>query len=208
MSDPFQIANNGDGNALECQCRQFNSIVNVLPTEYSASSPESSAATGIGPGHPNYCWLAPGFPFSAQHSSDICLRAALMISHMLGSLPYPLSLRIADRRDATGHSPFGEPALLEPRTQLPRTMPYYATCTMQGSYALLMLVYKTRVAISKDRVANVLYDGGQQTSAEQMLDGLSSGLDRIAGVISNFSRAFEALSGMRGKPCLSYVPYH
>jgi L-fucose isomerase-like protein len=74
---------------------------------------------------------------------------------------------------------------------------------MQGSYALLMLVYKTRVAISKDRATNVLYDEGHQSSEEQMLDGLSNGLERIVGVISNFSRAFEALSGMRGRSYLS-----
>lgn len=196
MTDPFHIANNSDGNPLECQCHQFHPMGNVLPTEYSGSAPDSSAAAGSGSGHPHYCWLGPGFPFSAQQSSDICLRAALMISHMLGSLPYPLSRRTDNRRDSTRHPP----ALLDPRTQFPRTMPYYAACTMQGSYALSMLVYKTRVAISKDTAANVLYDEGHQSSAEQMLDGLSNGLERIVGVISNFSRAFEALSGMRGKP--------
>lgn len=198
MNDPFHISNNGDSNPLECQCHQFHPMANVIPAEYSGSASDSSTAAASGPVHPHYCWLGPGFPFSAQQSSDICLRAALMISHMLGSLPYPLSLRTGNRRDSTRHPPFGDPALLDPRTQFPRTMPYYAACTMQGSYALLMLVYKTRVAISKDRAANVLYDDGHQSSAEQMLDGLSNGLERIVGVISNFSRAFEALSGMRG----------
>ncbi|KAE8556037.1 hypothetical protein TMatcc_003342 [Talaromyces marneffei ATCC 18224] len=197
VNDPFHIANNGDSNPLECQCHQFHPMGNVIPTEYNGPASDTSAAAASGPVHPHYCWLGPGFPFSAQQSSDICLRAALMISHMVGSLPYPVLLRPGDRRDSTRHPPFGDPALLDPRTQFPRTMPYYAACTMQGSYALLMLVYKTRVAISKDRTANVLYDEGHQSSADQMLDGLSNGLERIVGVISNFSRAFEALSGMR-----------
>lgn len=196
VNDPFHTSNSGDSNPLECQCHQFHPIGSVLPAEYNGSRSDATTAAGVGPEHPHYCWLGPGFPFSAQQSSDICLRAALMISHMLGSLPYPLSSRTGSHGESASHPPFGDPALLDPRAQYPRTMPYYAACTMQGSYALLMLVYQTRLAISKDRASNVLYDG-HQSSPEHMLDGLSTSLDCIVGAISNFSRAFESLSGMR-----------
>jgi hypothetical protein len=116
---------------------------------------------------------------------------------MLGSLPYPL--RNSGRRESSSmhhQQAFTETALLDPRTQLPRTMPYFASCAMQGSYALLMLVYKTRVA--KDRASNILYDDGHDPSAQRLIEELSHGLEHIVGAVSNYSRAFEALGGMRG----------
>lgn len=205
MMEPFHGTSRGQQNSLECQChQQFDAMGHVLSTQYSGGqTSDSTATTASRPIHQqqqqppqHYCWLGPGFPFSAQQSSDISLQAAFLISHMLGSLPYPLTGRTSGRQESTSRQHFPDPTMLDPRTQMPRTMPYYASCALQGSYALLMTVYKTRIA--KDRNSGILYDEGHHSSTDQMLDGLSHGLERILGAVSNFSRASEALSGMSG----------
>lgn len=126
---------------------------------------------------------------------------------MLGSLPYPPAHRNSGRRESSSQhrqQPFTDATPLDPRAQLPRTMPYFACCAMQGSYALLMLVYKARVA--KDPTTNILYDEGHRPSAQQLIDELSRGLEHIVGAITNYSRAFEALGGIRGDYYLSPLP--
>jgi hypothetical protein len=67
---------------------------------------------------------------------------------------------------------------------------------MQGSYALLMIFYKTRVA--KDGSNGLKYDANGSPSTERLVEELRMGLERIVGAISNYSRALEALDGMRG----------
>jgi hypothetical protein len=92
--------------------------------------------------------------------------------------------------------PFTDPSMLDPHIQLPRTMPSFACCAMQSSYALLMLFYKMRVGkpmpLDADRDDGVF-------SSERLLDELRLGLERLIGAVRNYSRAFEALDGMRGK---------
>ena len=133
-----------------------------------------------------------GFPFSIQHSAKVCLRASLLISRMFPSLPIPQPIMDEPK------SPQG--LTLQPPNQLPRTMPSFACCLMQGSYAMLMIFYKARVEkqLSPDY-------GNKTTPSDRLIEELRQGLERIIATVTNYAAAFEALDGMRGKsycyPC-------
>jgi hypothetical protein len=186
-----------DINPISCQCHGFETSAHLLSGEFTGSPSDSSTSSGSASLNAHYCGPGSGFPFSSQHSAKVCLRAALIISHMFQSLPYPLPFR-PDGRGGPGTQlePYSDPAMLDPRTQLPRTMPSFACCAMQSSYALLMLFYKTRVA--KNGPPDAERDNEHPSSTERLVDELRHGLDRIIGAVANYSRAFEALDGMRG----------
>lgn len=196
--NPYHMINaNREINPISPQCHGFETPAHLLGGEYSGSPSESSTSSGSGSLNPHYCGLGPGFPFTSQHSAKVCLRAALIISHMFQSLPYPLPFRHSNQAGPGSQlEPYPDPAMLDPRTQLPRTMPSFACCAMQSSYALLMLFYKTRVA--KQGPSDAERDNENPSSTERLVDELRHGLERIIGAVTNYSRAFEALDGMRG----------
>jgi hypothetical protein len=67
---------------------------------------------------------------------------------------------------------------------------------MQSSYALFMIFYKARVAkhFSPDSENDLTSD-----SSDRLVEELRQGLQRIIEAMSNYSLAFEALDGMRGR---------
>jgi hypothetical protein len=118
--------------------------------------------------------------FIDVYSAKACMRAALAISKAFESLPYPNS-------ELTGswiHSSHDAHA--------PRTMPVFACCAMQSSYALLMLCHKGNEMQSS-------------TAARNGLTELYSGLERVLNALQNYSIAFEAIDGMRGKVSLFVI---
>ncbi|OTB06307.1 hypothetical protein M426DRAFT_55515, partial [Hypoxylon sp. CI-4A] len=123
------------------------------------------------------------FPFSTHHSSKICLKSALNIAQAFDSLPYP---------NPTG-TLCDTPCLIGPTSTLitPRTMPSFACCAMQCSYALLMV---------KDRTES-LYPASNSEAAlvDNLRDRLQQGLISILVTLENYATAFEALGGMRGR---------
>lgn len=68
---------------------------------------------------------------------------------------------------------------------------------MQGSYAMLMIFYKARVAghMSPPGLEN---EYGRIGSSDRLVQELRQGLERIIGAVSNYTIGFEALIGMRG----------
>ncbi|GLI72612.1 hypothetical protein PoHVEF18_000791 [Penicillium ochrochloron] len=154
-------------------------------TEYMTPS-DSSTSSDIHPYIPQYPQypFASGFPYSPQHSAKICLRSALTISRMFEALPYPQPL--CEGGSQAQHQSGGQP--------LPRTMPSFACCLMQSSYAMFMIFYKARVAkqLSPDVESELV-----SNSTEQLVEELRRGLERIIAAVSNYSFAFEALDGMR-----------
>ncbi|OQE33003.1 hypothetical protein PENFLA_c001G05949 [Penicillium flavigenum] len=169
---------------LTCSCSNLNSFERAASTEYMTPS-DSSTSSDIHPEinsyAPQYAQypFAAGFPYSTQQSAKICLQAALVISRMFHSLPVPQPL-------------------LDPQQQqgrpLPRTMPSFACCLMQSSYAMFMLYYKARVA--KQLAPEPENEHGGDSTG-QLIEELRQGLERIIGAVSNYSLAFEALDGMR-----------
>jgi hypothetical protein len=78
---------------------------------------------------------------------------------------------------------------------LPRTMPSFACCLMQSSYAMLMLFYKARVGVG---FCSGPDEKDTESSLAEHISELRYGLRRTITAASNYSQAFEALNGMRG----------
>ncbi|KAJ5152343.1 Transcription factor [Penicillium capsulatum] len=173
----------GDGiNNVSCSCGNLDAFQRASSAEYLTPS-DSSSSSDIHPYAPQYPQypFSSGFPYSSQHSAKVCLRAALVISRMFEGLPVPEPLLDGQQAHHRGRP-------------LPRTMPSFACCLMQSSYAMFMIFYKARVA------KQISPDSGNELTADptdQLIDELSQGLQRIIAAVSNYSLAFEALDGMR-----------
>ncbi|KAF2968271.1 hypothetical protein GQX73_g5331 [Xylaria multiplex] len=120
----------------------------------------------------------PEFPFSRHESSRICLKSALNIAANFDAMPYP--------------NPTGQfcdtPIYLGHRSTFitPRTMPSFACCAMQCSYALLMV---------KDRTESIYprSSGNNSILVDNLRDRLQQGLLSVLATLENYATAFEAL---------------
>lgn len=150
-----------------------------IPGPNDVSQPVSSPGSDTSA----YSWISgDSFPFSSAESTSICLESALTIARMFDSLPYPNPL-YGDRQLA-GFEPSCNP--------MPRTMPSFACCAMQSSYAMLMLYYKSRVTKHET-------DESPLNNGDQLCGRLRQGLQFVIGAVKNYAIAFEALDGMRGQ---------
>ncbi|KAI1821664.1 C6 zinc finger domain-containing protein [Xylaria intraflava] len=124
----------------------------------------------------------PDFPFSSHESSRVCLKSALNIAAAFDTLPYP--------------NPSGQlseaPVTLNSGSNFvtPRTMPSFACCAMQCSYALLMIRERTESLYPKS-------NGGNGLLVENLRKRLQQGLFTVLATLENYGTAFEALGGMR-----------
>lgn len=174
-----------------CLCGDLDSL-RTSPGDYAASSSPSSTPSSDYRSISQYS-MTNGFPYSNEYSTKVCLRAGLSTSRLFECLPKPKPLYgIPTDNDRTRSVQLG----LQPRFELPRTMPSFACCLMQSSYALLMLFYKARVT------KQLSPESGNELG-DQLVDELRGGLKRLVAALSNYSMAFEALDGMRGKLCLT-----
>ncbi|KAI1818447.1 C6 zinc finger domain-containing protein [Poronia punctata] len=144
----------------------------VSPVTFDSPSPNSNAQQQFS---------AAELPFASHDSSAICLKSAFTIAESFDAMPYPNPS--GQEYDVT--SPYG------PRTTFitPRTMPSFACCAMQCSYALLMVKSRTEYPSAKT---------GDQDEVMQALRGrLQQGLLSVLATLENYATAFEALGGMR-----------
>ncbi|KAL4821294.1 hypothetical protein BDW67DRAFT_172124 [Aspergillus spinulosporus] len=181
-------------SSVGCSCSSLDKLQQSSSSDYTRStSTSSSSASELQPLPPQYSFISE-LPFTSQHSARVCLKASLLISHMFESLPIPLPL-------SDGNNP---PRVLQslPRSQYPRTMPSFACCMMQGSYALLMIFYQANLV----KNAQVEPGNSTRTSTNSSRDGhsfdsfteeLRQGLERLIGAASNYAISYEALTGMR-----------
>ncbi|KAL4741952.1 hypothetical protein BDV11DRAFT_42169 [Aspergillus similis] len=181
-------------SSVVCSCSSLDKLQQSTSSEYARStSTSSSSASEPQPLLPQYSFISE-LPYTSQHSARVCLKASLLISHMFESLPIPLPL-------SDGNNP---PRVLQslPRSQYPRTMPSFACCMMQGSYALLMIFYQANLV----KNAQVEPGNSSSTSTSTSQDGhsfdgfteeLRQGLERLIGAASNYAISYEALTGMR-----------
>lgn len=115
--------------------------------------------------------------FSNIGSAKICMAAGLEISRAFEALPFPSSTLTGSTTRPLS------------RWQAPRTMPAFSCCAMQSAYALLMLCHKSR-------------ELGRSPGTDSSASGLGelyAGLERVLRALENYSSAFEAIDGMRGK---------
>ncbi|KAI0396746.1 hypothetical protein F5Y17DRAFT_472068 [Xylariaceae sp. FL0594] len=142
------------------------------PITSDSSSPYASS-------HPQT--LIPAeLPFSTLDSSRICLESAFNIAQNFDALPYP--------NPSGGESTAAD--YLHHRSSFitPRTMPSFACCAMQCSYALLMVKDRTDILSVK-----LEGDDDRHILRERLQQGLLS----ILATLENYATAFEALGGMR-----------
>ncbi|XHG05073.1 hypothetical protein AWENTII_008324 [Aspergillus wentii] len=127
------------------------------------------------------------FPFSSHISSKTCLHAALSIVTLLDNLPYP---------NPSNEIPWTAPPYLSAasRIEIPRTMPTFACCAVQSSYAMLMLCFKAR---SLNRGSNDELQSPESSTLTGFLNELQQNLRLVVKCLTNYSIAFEALQGMR-----------
>jgi hypothetical protein len=136
-------------------------------------------------------------PFSSHFSAKVCLKAAFNIACTFQNLPMPPQ----SYSSFSGSSPsdvlsFQNPSVQHHRsTQDPRMMPMFACCAMQSSYAMVMLGYKAK---AKELVDGVPGDR-TESAVKRMLAQLQGGLTMILDALQNYTIAYEALAGMRGK---------
>ncbi|GCB21980.1 hypothetical protein AAWM_04865 [Aspergillus awamori] len=146
------------------------------PSDYSSSSSQASDIQ-------QYPFMQ-GFPYSIQHSAKTCLRASLLISRMFYSLPLPQPLLDECQTQQGLH--------MLPN-QLPRTMPSFACCLMQGSYAMLMIYLKAR----REKLTPKSGNDDTPNPSDRLIEEIRKGLERIIATVTNYAIAFEALDGMR-----------
>ncbi|KAL4919722.1 hypothetical protein BDW62DRAFT_216648 [Aspergillus aurantiobrunneus] len=168
--------------SIGCSCTsldQFQQTSSECPP--SSTSSTSSEFQPL----PEYSFIGE-FPYTNQHSTRVCLRASLLISHMFQSLPIPRPLSDSD-------SP---PQVLQslPQNQYPRTMPSFACCLMQGSYALLMIFYQMSLA---NHIPTEFGNNKGSRPPDRFTEELRQGLERIINAVSNYTISYEALNGMR-----------
>jgi hypothetical protein len=124
------------------------------------------------------------FPFTRHDSSRICLKSALNIASSFDAMPYPNpSGELCETPIFLGS---GSPFII------PRTMPAFACCAMQCSYALLMVKDQTESTYPRS-------SGGSSVLVDNLRDRLQQGLLSVLATLENYATAFEALGGMRGK---------
>ncbi|KAI2618788.1 hypothetical protein GGR54DRAFT_142717 [Hypoxylon sp. NC1633] len=182
-----QVADSPEITQLQACCTTMSSTPSsfsshtagsVSPTLSSRSTPNIDSC-GF-----NYQPLPPvlAYPFTTHHSSKICLKSALNIAQAFDSLPYPNPTGIL----------CDTPCYIGPNSGLitPRTMPAFACCAMQCSYALLMVKDRTETAYPMSTTES-------SPLVDNLRDRLQQGLVSILVTLENYATAFEALGGMR-----------
>lgn len=144
------------------------SSMSSAPTSVSAASQTNFPTSSSSPS-PDL-----GFPFTSNESSRICLQSALNIAEAFDELPHPSPPR---------HT-------CDTLLQIPRTMPSFACCAMQGSYALLMVYH--RAWIMKEV-------SGQSGQPDSLMAQCEHNLRSIFTALDNYSLSFEAIRGMRNQ---------
>lgn len=194
-----------------CPC---SNLSDRRSSQFSSRSESSSASSSISlrsslssyAPKADSSFSTPKLPFSSHTSARICFKSALHIAQSFRGLPYPNvgTLAPTSLSNASNFSislPNSSEQFLS--TNAPRTMPSFACCAMQSSYAMLMLCHRTREinGISRRDIVKL-----PQTAslAPDLLEQLSNGVRLVLEALDNYSIAFEALDGMRRKhayPC-------
>jgi len=193
-----------------CPCSStFHSTIQGVLDLSSEASDLAYTTNGSIPSAAIACGI---LPFSSHFSAKVCLRAAFNIARAFQALPFPPSTAAhsstppynLDQMDMSfDHEQSSQS--LDPATQPPRMVPMFACCAMQGSYAMVMLSYKSRAmgfvggVGGSSNISSFREDGYAELSGpvKKLLERLEGGLGMILGALKNYSIAYEALGGMR-----------
>lgn len=154
------------------------------------------------------------FPFTAQQSTDICLRSALVVSRILCHLPPPnpnyfegaLSYQMTTSADLS------ERPTVKPGADYPRSLPYLTCCTMQSCYVLVMLVRRLRASLCTGDMSTCLYllrcaqAGTEIQDAERVIEEMRNGIGAIFTSLKSDS-IFEGIVEMARDVEMIYTAY-
>ncbi|CAF9943450.1 MAG: hypothetical protein ALECFALPRED_000394 [Alectoria fallacina] len=172
--------------APACGCGNLfdnSSVSSISLSPSSPVSPRSSSMSSIGSIASISDVPELNLPFSSHLSAKYCLKAALNIAQSFETLPYP---------NPTGDQGSLAPSSSSDSGKAPRTMPSFACCAMQSSYAMLMICHKTRATNGEGFI-----DQRNEHLVSNLTSQLRNGLQKVVGALDNYSMSFEALSGMR-----------
>lgn len=165
-------------------------------SSYTSSVFQPSMSTGCGV-----------LPFSSNFSAKICLRASLNIAHAFQKLPFPL--QSSSTSSSSNSTPYDAQPHQNASAQTrrpnhgPRMMPLFACCAMQSTYAMVMLSNRAK---EKGTIEAGVGEGRIEFAVEKMLKQIEGGLEIVLDAMRNYTIAYEALGGMRGRPARSLYP--
>lgn len=165
-------------------------------SSYTSSVFQSSMSTGCGV-----------LPFSSNFSAKICLRASLNIARAFQKLPFPL--QSSSTSSSSNSLPYDAQPYQFASAQSrcpnrgPRMMPLFACCAMQSTYAMVMLSNKTK---EKGTTEAGVGEGRIEFAVKRMIKQIEGGLEMVLDAMRNYTVAYEALAGMRGRPARPLHP--
>ncbi|KAL4765789.1 uncharacterized protein BDW70DRAFT_167588 [Aspergillus foveolatus] len=121
------------------------------------------------------------FPFTEQESIRICLHSALVVSRVFRRLPSPNPSYSDTTADVTAAMPW----ISWPRLSSPRSIPYMASCQMQGFYTLAMVLKRVHSALCSGTISSYAYLFEQPSvttevqDAERLVEELQFGMDAL-----------------------------
>ncbi|KAJ5657443.1 Zn(II)2Cys6 transcription factor [Penicillium longicatenatum] len=120
------------------------------------------------------------FLFTEEESTLICLKAALVLSRTLRTLPWPNPFLYESAGRLSMESAGSMNSI-----HYPRSLPYMACCGMQGCYVLMMLLRKIRTCLCSNTLSSCRYLLGhtepatEYQDAERFIEELRNGVKSV-----------------------------
>ena len=155
------------------------------------------------PPTPSAAWIAhrhSTFPFTEQESSNICLKASLVVAAAFRNLPHPHPCG----PDTCSEGSLNRKAMDRAvccTSKAPHTLPFFACCAMQGCYTLLMLLHRVRACLETGRLSSCYHllnkpePATEISDAERLVEELRHGVEFIAKSLKS-DVIFEGVGGM------------
>ncbi|KAL4804552.1 hypothetical protein BDV18DRAFT_161647 [Aspergillus unguis] len=167
-------------------------------SEYTEDKPnmEASSLLAKSPYSTRRADIAAIFATSEHDSALICLKSALTVSRVFRRLPSPDPFY-----SDTGFLANTPPRRTSASPTSPRSLPYMACCEMESACVLILLLHRTRTALSLGDFKPVyhLLSNPQPETEKQDVERLSEELDNGVGVLRDSLRrdsVFNAVSSM------------
>ncbi|KAL3458352.1 hypothetical protein BJX64DRAFT_292274 [Aspergillus heterothallicus] len=180
--------------------------------EFRTATLSNFSTSSTAPSQPWTLDTDASFPFSAQESTDICLRSALVLSRTIRNLPPPnpnyfdgpspatMSAHLIDKPDANINALY------------PRSLPYLACCTIQSCYVLAMLLHRLRSCLITRDLSACYYlvrcaqPGTEIQDAERAIEELRNGVGALYASLKGDS-VFEGILDMARDVETIYTAY-
>lgn len=145
------------------------------------------------------------FPFTEQESTNICLKAALGLSRILRSIPWPSPFFADTATDAKATETMDDLATTyappTPHSRYPRSLPYMACCGMQSCYVLTMLLRKVRTSLSVGNLSTCYHllmhpePETERQDSERLIEELRHGVKSVCSFMTS-NAVFESVADM------------